>query len=217
MSSISEDSNNICEDHASNVFRSFTTERKTSINIARKGSIVKERCRQLSEIALDLSSDRKISEEDLAYLVERYIGADKETKRAYLGYYGRIRRTRSGEGYVVGQSRTGYLEKFDFMHRAGRTWIIHAQVKLPTGPVPYQNSEEVQSKSIEKIYLSSSLGVVSNRETEENIETGRKKEEEYREIEKFYSKDFPKIPELTPEEKLILITKPTDKKEENAT
>jgi len=122
--------------------KSFTTKRKTSINISRTGSIVKERCRQLSEIALDLSPDRKISEEDLAFLVQRYIGADKETIRAYLGYYGKIRHGRSGEGYVVGLSRKGYLEGFGFMHRSGRIYIIHAQVKLPTGPIPYQDNEE---------------------------------------------------------------------------
>ena len=45
----------------------------------------------------------------------------------------------------------------------------------------------------------------------DGVKGGRKKEEEYREIEKFYSIDCPKIPELSPEEKLILTAKPTDK------
>jgi len=197
----------------------FTTEhkgmRKTSIDISRKGSIVKERCRQLAEMALDFWPDRKISEEDLAYFVERYIGSDKETVRAYLGYYGRIRRAKTGEGYLVGQARKGYLEKFGFMHRAGRSWVIHAQVKLKSGSLSYQNNE-CSDSSKEKIYLSSSVGGESDREALANVETlgkaealerGRKKEEEYREIEKFYSKDFPKIPELTLEEKRILYAK----------
>ncbi|MCJ7423108.1 hypothetical protein MUP01_02420 [Candidatus Bathyarchaeota archaeon] len=141
----------------------FTTERKgirkTSINIARKGSIVKERCRQLAEIALELSTDRRIGEGDLAYLVERYIGSDKETVRAYVGYYGAIKHRSSGEGYAVGLSRKGYLEKFDFMHRARRVWVIHAQVRLPIAPIPYQNSDEVVcSESKEQISISFSQG-----------------------------------------------------------
>jgi hypothetical protein len=115
--------------------KTFTTERKkpkTTINISRKGSIVKERCAQLTEIALNLFPNRRISDQDLSYLLSSYIGGDKETGRAYKGYKGRIRRSkRTGEGYVVGQTRKGYLELFGFMHRIRQdTWVIHAQAQL---------------------------------------------------------------------------------------
>jgi hypothetical protein len=155
--SISEESNNVFQTQTSRSFRSFTTERKTSINILRKGSIVKERCRQLAETALSRFPDRRISDEDLNDLIEDFIGADKETVRAYKGYYGRIKYGRSGEGHVIGLSRKGYLERFGFMHRSGRTYVIHAQVKLPTGPIPYQDNEE-SSVFKENISISFSQG-----------------------------------------------------------
>jgi len=143
------------------VQQSFTTEpkhpRKTTVNISRKGSIVKERCRQLSEIALELCPDRRISHEDLAYLVKRYVGADRETLRAYLGYHGLIRRRKNaGEGYVSGLPKKGYLEIFGFMKPVSHgEWIINAQVTLPS----FENCQlpsqcnEMLSVSKEKISL----------------------------------------------------------------
>ncbi len=113
----------------------FTTEKKhkTTIDISRKGSIIKEKCKQLTEIVLSLYPDRRVPDDDLDYLISRYVGADRETRRAYKGYYGRIRRSkRTGEGYVIGSSRKGYLEIFGFMHRINNNkWFIHAQMKLP--------------------------------------------------------------------------------------
>jgi hypothetical protein len=201
------------------VFKTFTTERKalrkTSIDISRKGSVVKERCRQLSDIALMLREERKISNEDLSYLVCRYIGADKETMRAYLGYYGRIKRSkRTGEGYSVGLPRKGYLEVFGFMHRArNNEWVIHEQVTLPSAVSAFHTSE-CSDVFKEKISISSSVGVVSNRETVgngETVERGKKEEEDTERDRNFTPKMCPKISELTPEEQLILTAKPTDK------
>ena len=142
--------------------QTFTTERKpklkSSINISRKGSIVKERCRQLTDIALELFPDRRISDEDLDYLISRYVGGDRETRRAYKGYHGRVTRSKSsGEGYVQGQTRKGYLEIFDFMHKIGHNvWVIHAQMKLSEPQIPYHNNEtsEKEKASKEKISLS---------------------------------------------------------------
>jgi len=109
----------------------FTTERrKTTININRKHSIVKERCRQLTEIALNLFPNRKISHEDLTFLVISYIGGNRGTVRAYMGYLGRKIGSSWGNVKFTGKRRRGYLEIFGFMHRKDVNWIIHAQKKL---------------------------------------------------------------------------------------
>jgi len=130
------------------VTKAFTTEpkrRRTTINIARKGSIVKEKCRQLTEDALNLFPDRHIPDEDLTYLVQLECGADKETVRAYKGYLGTVKRTRSGEGYVSGQSRKGYLELFGYMHRISRVeWVIHAQMRLENADSGNQCNERLE-------------------------------------------------------------------------
>jgi len=137
--------------------RSFVTERKprrrTGINVF-KGSVVMERCRQLADMALELFPNRRISNEDLEYFIMRYVGADKETLRAYMGYRGRVARSkRSGEGYIIGTPRKGYLETFGFMHRNNHfTWLIHAQVKLPTADSGLLTNEGLGSK--EEISLS---------------------------------------------------------------
>jgi hypothetical protein len=138
----------------------FTTERKhgkkTNIDISRRGSIVREKCRQLSEIALNLFPDRRVPDQDLGDLIQRYIGADRETVRAYKGYHGSIRRSkRSGEGYVVGQLRKGYLEVFDFMHRVSHgEWVIHAQMKLSNADLEHHNNEGLEFESKEDFSLS---------------------------------------------------------------
>ena len=142
--------------------KAFTTERKdkrkTTIDISRKGSIIKEKCKQLTDIALELFPDRHIPNEDLAYLIRRYVGGDKETLRAYMGYYGIVQRSRrSGEGYVKGTSRKGYLEIFGFMHRITRMeWVIHAQMRLPNADLGFHTNEGVEA-SKEKISLSESI------------------------------------------------------------
>jgi len=116
-------------------YRVFTTHKKprpkTTINIARKGSIVKERCKQLSEVALNLFPDRVISDLDLKDLVMLYVGADKETIRSYTGYNGHIRAGKYGENQVVGLARKGYLELLGFMHKIGHgKWLIHSQMTI---------------------------------------------------------------------------------------
>ena len=134
--------------------RSFTTEpkKKTTINISRKGSVVKEKCRQLVNIVMRLFPEGRVSTEDLEALVEDYCGADKTTVRAYVGYYGRIKRSkRSGEGYVCGVPRKGYLQKFGFMHP-----ITHYQWKVTqTCLSAYHNNEGLsQVASNQKISFS---------------------------------------------------------------
>jgi hypothetical protein len=137
--------------------RSFTTEKKkTTININRKGSVVKEKCKQLINIVMRLFPQGIVSTEDLEMLVEDYCGADKTTVRAYVGYYGSIRRSkRSGEGYVCGIPRKGYLEKFSFMHPVNRyKWKVN-QTCLSA----FHNSEGLsQVVPIEKISFSSCVG-----------------------------------------------------------
>src|SRR4030065_384508 len=86
-------------------YTTFTTCRKkpkTTINISRKGSIVKEKCRQLTETIERLCPNRVINDEDLVFLIQESIGADKETIRAYKGYSGHIRAGRCGDNKIVG-------------------------------------------------------------------------------------------------------------------
>lgn len=141
---------------AFSVTKTFTTGRKpkTSINISQKHSIIYEKCKQLTEIADNLVEDHKIEDQDLKDLIELYAGADKETIRAYFGYYGHItRNNRTGEGRVIGLSRKGYLEKFGFMHRVRGIWFITYQSKLSVS-----NTNERVECSKEEIYLSKSEG-----------------------------------------------------------
>jgi hypothetical protein len=198
--------------------KTFTTERKhrkTSIDISWKGSIIKEKCRQLSEIVLDLYPDRRISNDDLAYLVKRYVGADRETLRAYLGYRGFIKRSkRSGEGYVVGNSRKGYLEIFDFMHRVSHNeWVIHAQMKLSNADLEHHINEGLKEKdSKEKISISQRVkDATTSIEAKEIVDREKQYNNNNTERERnFTPKISPKILELTPEETTVLTAKPID-------
>jgi len=135
----------------------FTTEPKhkprTTINISRKGSIVKERCKQLIQIIADLFPDRVLTDNDLLCLIQDYIGADRETIRAYKGYSGHIRAGRCGDNHLVGLSRKGYLEAFGFLRKvSGRRWMI-CQTAFPLS-----SSDCVQLGSKEKISISVSQG-----------------------------------------------------------
>jgi hypothetical protein len=123
---------------------------KTTIDICRKGSIVKEKCKQLTETASRLFPDGLIKNTDLEALIEDYCGADKETVRAYLGYAGRIRRSKkTGEGYILGEKRRGYLEKFGFMHRIDRdTWRLNQQVLSAVSLC--QNNESLRDNTMKK-------------------------------------------------------------------
>lgn len=141
----------------------FTTHRKkpkTTINISRKGSVVKERCKQLCEVALGLFPDRVVPDVDLKDLVMMYIGADKETVRSYCGYYGHIRQGKMGESQTIGLARKGYLELLGLAHKIGHgKWVIHSQVTLQE-PVKddytYRESVGCGFDSKEKISLSPS-------------------------------------------------------------
>jgi len=183
----------------------FTTERKkprTSINISRKGSIVKEKLAQLTEIALGLFPNRVVTNEDLKDLIQMYIGADKETVRNYMGYYGHVRAGRCGDNRVVGLSRKGYLETFGFMHRSHGNWVIHAQTVL--------SSQDMNSglESNEKISIS--LGAITPKgkgsegkpilEVFPNREASSRELEEEEDIEKernFTPKISPKILDIS--------------------
>jgi hypothetical protein len=210
----------------SSITKAFTTEqrhkRKSSIDISRKGSIVKEKCTQLTEIALELFPDRKIPEEELAYLVKCYCGADKETVRAYMGYYGTMKRSKiSGEGYVLGASRKGYLEILGLMHRISRTkWLIHAQMRLPEAPSGLNTNEGLEV-SKEKISLSHNVEVFpqGERARENRIEevVSLNEEDDYNnnnnnttERERNFAPKISQRLDLTPEEEAILNAIPVD-------
>jgi len=205
----------------------FTTKpkhpRRTTINVSRKGSIVKEKCRQLTEVALSLFPERHISHEDLADLVKMYAGGDKETVRSYLGYSGCLRRNkRTGEGYVFGNRRKGYLELFGFMHKTNHAmWTIHAQMKFPDASMVSNTNEESRLLFKEKISLPLErvdCETVENRlrgcdsaETEENatprveeINSNNNMRGEREILLQRFSRDF----SATPEELSILTARP---------
>jgi hypothetical protein len=166
--------------------KTFTTERqrKTTINISRKGSIVKERCRQLTEIITNLFPNRTLSDDDLVCLIQDYIGADKETIRSYKGYSGHIRTGRCGDNKIVGLSRKGYLEQFGFLRKIpGRRWVI-CQLSLASQDMIIENSkpkiaskekssisqgERIREQRFEKVVLSYSR----ERKEEEDTEKDR--------------------------------------------
>jgi len=178
---------------------------KTTIDICRKGSIVKEKCKQLTETASHLFPDGIIENIDLESMVEDYCGADKETVRAYLGYAGHVRRSKkTGEGYVVGERRCGYLEKFGFMHRINRkTWRINQQL-LHTVSLCQNNEGFIRSNNMKKsLSLNSSKGMDievlktvchSNIEAAESITNKQNTEKE---------RNFQQIPSQTDEKPLL--------------
>lgn len=112
----------------------FTTHRKprlrSTLNIIKNGSMVYRKCQQLVDELLKVFPDGVIEDEDLTYFIERFAGTDRETVRAYKGYSGHVRAGRCGDNTIVGLSRKGYLEKFFFMSRKGRRWVIPIQAKL---------------------------------------------------------------------------------------
>ena len=186
--------------------------RKSTINISRKGSIVKERCQQLCGIALELFPERVVSEDDLSYMIMRYVGSDKETVRAYMGYYGHIRAGRCGDNRIVGLSRKGYLEVLGFAHKIsfGR-WVIHAQAILSSqaseglGVVSNKNFSISQSGSgcvVKGVSSGSNVGSSNELEEEEATEKDRN----------LCMEDIGKVTSdimLSAEEKAILAAKPS--------
>lgn len=138
------------------VFTTNRKETKSKINISRKGSIVKERCKQLTQIIGDLFPDRSISDDDLVCLIQEYIGADKETVRAYKGYGGHIRAGRCGDNRIVGVSRKGYLEVMGFLRKIpGHRWAVCQAALLPTQVRPSERVSEIVGSN-EKISISTS-------------------------------------------------------------
>jgi hypothetical protein len=197
----------------------FTTHRKkpkSTIDICRKGSIVKERCRQLCKVVTDLFPGGFFSDEDLITLIEDYIGADKETIRSYRGYAGHVRAGRCGDNHIVGISRKGYLEKFGFMSKVpGRKWRLTQSTlfesDLREAPITHQACKEsVSSGLVAKEKISFSVvgeGVSGEGELlRVKASNNELEEEEARERKRNFS---PKIyGELTPLEWSILHAKP---------
>lgn len=206
----------------------FSTASKTTININRKHSIVKEKCNQLMKMMWDLGYRNKIPHGDLRYLICEYIGGDRGTVRAYLGFRGRVQHNIFGSK-VIGIMREGYLQIFGYAERKNaKAWILsHKNVPLPyhykeelIPPVPPlpNNDERLRKVKMEKISLSqrgsnytenSSLtngegGVVRNRINNNNTERER---------------NFPNgiqnciRKELTKLEQAILTAKPSEKGE----
>jgi len=146
--------------------RPFTTGRKRKTTIRIDHSTVIEKCRQLTEMALRLFPDRKISHEDLTFLIMKHIGGNRGSVRAYLGYRGRILRSSYGNTKIIGSPRKGYLEIYGYMHPKGLKWIIHAQTTFPqvlkslsNPPIPpFTHDNECVDKfsPIKKIYLTHS-------------------------------------------------------------
>jgi hypothetical protein len=102
--------------------------KKTIINISRKGSIIRERCNQLMEIAWNLGCQKEILSQDLVDLIKMYVGGNRDTIRDYLGYPGRVVHGRYGS-HVIGIQREGYLQIFGYAKRGSRgTWNLHHEL-----------------------------------------------------------------------------------------
>jgi hypothetical protein len=191
----------------------FTTKRKksrTTINISSKGSICKEKCRQLTEQINHYFSSGIVHDDDLTTMIEDYIGADKETIRAYKGYSGHIRQGRCGDNRIVGLSRKGYLEKFGFLRKiSGRRWQV-CQLKLPSQDMTIE-AQKPLSESNEKISISIPQG---ERARENRLEKGvssysiRRKEEEDTEKDRFSL--HKSLESLTPPEQAVLRAEPRE-------
>ena len=125
---------------------------KTTINISRKGSVVKEKARQLCEIVNNLYENGRVSDQDLTYLIATYVGSDKETVRAYKGYSGFIRIGRN-ENKLVGKSRKGYLQDLGFMRKLNRdVWCVNQMLLIGFSGVT--NNERLEKANHQKISLS---------------------------------------------------------------
>jgi len=87
-----------------------------------------------------------------------YVGGNRDTVRAYMGYLGRVIGSSYGNTKWVCRARKGYLEIFGFMTHKAMKWIIHSQTKLfpPTPPLSQDNECVGKNYSIRK-YLSHSL------------------------------------------------------------
>jgi hypothetical protein len=186
----------------------FTTNRKTpksTIDICRKGSIVKERCRQLTSVINDMFPSQVISDRDLADLIEEYIGADKETLRSYKGYGGSVRLGRAGDNKIVGVSRKGYLERFGFLtHIRGRNWVV-SQALLPSKGIGKAVSGDVSNHNLSI----SASGMGSELLRTEKVSNNELEEEDTERDRNLYPKICPKIAELSPLELAILTAKPS--------
>ena len=131
-------------------------------------------------MALEMCPNRRISHEDLVYLITSYIGGDKETVRAYVGYKGFVKHSHSGGlSRVIGEKHKGYLEIFGFMHQIKhKTWLIHAQTQLipPTAPLSLNNEgyKVGGNDSKEKISISSQ----QDADAEKSREVRRERERE---------------------------------------
>ena len=139
------------------VGKTFTTHKKprtTTIDIVRKISIVRRKCQQLVNELLLMFPDGIVEDNDLTDYIERYIGSDKATVRAYKGYSGYIRIGRCGDNKIIGLSRKGYLEKFFLMQKKGRRWAIPIQAKLSYQDNESSCEELTQNRTNEKISIS---------------------------------------------------------------
>jgi hypothetical protein len=166
----------------------FTTERKhakTTINISRKGSITKEKCRQLTRLVQHYFSSGIIDDNDLTLMILDNIGGDKETVRAYKGYSGHIRQGRCGDNKIVGLSRKGYLELYGFMRKIpGYKWQV-CQQKLLSEDM----TSEAQERKIESNKKISISPIITRKESEKTTygvvsATSREREEEEEDTEK---------------------------------
>ena len=187
----------------------FTTHRKTktTVNICRKGSIVKERCKQLTDLIAELFPDRVLSDLDLVCLIQDYIGGDRETIRAYKGYSGHVRAGRCGDNRIVGLSRKGYLEAFGFLVKVpGRRWMLAQAVLSPKGMGKVDSGFGTK----EKIYLSAVNGEVAVEQSvlsEKVTCSSRLEEEEGTEKERYFS---PMISPMILEELAVLKARPRE-------
>jgi hypothetical protein len=168
-------------------FKSFTTHRKkTTLQLSRKGMVCYEKCRQLTEIALSLTVDRRISEQDLTDLVTDYVASDIGSVRKYVGYNGRVSRSSCGNSHVIGFRRSGYLERWGFMKRLKPgIWAIFEQTIFGERltPLPLEKNH-VEQEATESVHLinESFTGKIIKLESKEKIFLSTSKSKEVQKV-----------------------------------
>lgn len=124
--------------------KKLTIERKFGIKRHKRPfcSIVKKKIWLMFENLWKEGYVESITHKVMVIRAKEYLGCDKETIRAYLGYIPRIRRRKTtGEGYEAGQRRDGYLYEFGYATRKGNVWFLHHQ-NIPGYPYEYVESLE---------------------------------------------------------------------------
>jgi hypothetical protein len=88
-----------------------------------KKSLAYRRCELVVQIAVDIGNNPTICNEDMLFLVCRYIGADRLTLQKYFGYS----KIMGKRGQQYGSRKQGLFEIFGLARRlkSGKGWLLN--------------------------------------------------------------------------------------------